>query len=205
MTIPQIWSVLLRRWPLVLGLPILVALASLGAGAAQPKSYTSSARVLVSRGIADERSTSGVTWANEDTVALDIPTIIASAAFGGDVAAALQPQGVAPGALHGSTDGKIVTVTATASQPQAAQATVQAALDLLRANGLRYWGDPTWSPEHPGVNIGALDPPSPPAPAQSTRALLLGAAMRAAAALVVALALAFGLDALRGGQPQGAA
>lgn len=193
------WNILRRRWLLVLGLPLLVALISLAVGLTRTPRYESSARVIATRGVADENSTAGMTWAREDTVAQDLPTIISSAAFARDVAAELQRQGSAldeaavAGSLHGANDGKIVTITAAATRPEDAQAIAQAAINMLQANGLRYWGDPTWSPEEPGVNIGPLDPAGAARAVPTRRQIFEDALLRAAVGLIVGVGLAVGL------------
>ena len=183
---------------LLIGLPLLVVIISLVTGFSGTPRYESTARLIVTRGVTDPNSTAGMTWAREDTVAQDLPTIISSAAFARDVDAALQRQGatavaLAGSSLHATNDGKIVTISATAATPAAAQARAAAAIGELQANGLRYWGDPTWTPQHPGVNIGALDPPAAASAIPSRRQVLLDAGLRAVVGLIVALALAVGL------------
>ncbi|MBC8161690.1 MAG: hypothetical protein H7Z42_10775 [Roseiflexaceae bacterium] len=190
-----------RRWPLLLALPLLAGMISLAAGLAQPKRYAVTGSTIVSRGVTDQASTAGVTWAREDTVAQDLPTIISSAIFARDVADELAAQGrsadqaTVQRALHAVSDGKIVRITATADNPELAAAIVQSAIQLLQRNGLRYWGDPTWTPTQPGVNIRPLDPPGTPVPVPTTREIALDAALRAAVGLIVALGLVAGLEA----------
>lgn len=194
MTISAFLAIGRRRWPMLLALPLLVALLSLAAGVVEPKHYAVSARAVVTRGVANPDSTAGMTWAREDTVAQDLPTIIGSAAFAREVATEI---GVAGGALHASNDGKIVSITATAADPVVATATAQAAITLLQRNGLRYWGDPTWSPDTPGVNISPLDPPGVATAVPTTRDIVLDAGLRAAVGLIVALGLVAALEARR--------
>lgn len=203
MTVAAYFAMFRHRWPILLALPLLVALLSLAAGFTQPKRYAVSARTIVTRGVADPNSTAGMTWAREDTVAQDLPTIISSAAFARDVAAELAAQrpntdaAAIQLALHAASDGKIVTISATTSDPAEATAIVHAAIGLLQRNGLRYWGDPTWSPDTPGVNIGPLDPPGVAAIVPTTREIALDAALRAAVGLLVALGLVTALEAQR--------
>lgn len=202
MTMSDYLLLLRRRWLLVLGLPLLVALLSGGVALTRPARYQVSARAIVTRGVADPNSTAGMTWAREDTVAQDVPTIISSAVFAADVRAALARQGLnltddtIMAALSGANDGKIVTITATASNAAEAQEIAQTAVAMLHVNGLRYWGDPTWTPERPGVNIGLLDGPGAATALPTQRDIVLDALLRAAVALLVAVGLAVGLTAL---------
>lgn len=197
------FAIIQRRWPLLVGLPLVVALLSFAVGWLQPKHYQSSTRVIAARGVTDPNSTAGMTWAREDTVAQDLPTIINSQTFAHDVAQELARTHNMPfseaqvaAALQAANDGKIVTIHATANKPEEAVAIAQATVTVLQANGLRYWGDPTWTPEHPGVNIGPLDPPSAPVAIPTLRQVALDAALRAFAGLLVALGLAYGFEYL---------
>lgn len=202
MTLYKLATSLRRRWLLVLTIPLLVALLSLGWQLTRPPRYESSARLIVTRGVTDPNSTAGITWAREDTVAQDLPTIISSAAFAQDVAAEINRRGIAldagqlMGALRSANDGKIVTITATTGQPEAAPQIIDVAISELQQNGLRYWGDPTWTPQTPGVNIGPLDPPSAAVAVPSRREIAIDAALRAIVGLVVAIAIALGLEVL---------
>lgn len=196
MTRYELAILLRRRWWFIVGLPLLVFIVSFLWPWHVPQ-YQSSARVIVTRGVTDPNSTAGMTWAREDTVAQDLPTIVSSAAFAQDVATELKRQGIAgTGTIHGANDGKIVTLFATSTSPQTAQITLDAAIAMLGKNGLRYWGDPTWTPQEPGVNIGPLDPPSAPVVVPTQRERATEAALRAGVGLIVAFALTFGLGTL---------
>jgi hypothetical protein len=64
---------------------------------------------------------------------------------------------------------------------------------LLKANGLRYWGDPRATPNAPGLNVGVIDLPDQAALLNGPRAIMIDVALRALLALSVAVGLAFGL------------
>lgn len=207
MNVVDYLTILRRGWLLVVALPLVVALLSLAAGLFQPPRYQANARVIATRGVADPNSTAGVTWAREDTVAQDLPTIIGSPVFARDVWQELQRRGVTlnegqvAGALHGTSEGKIVSISATADNAENAVAIANAAVSMLQTNGLRYWGDPTWTPETPGVNIGPLDAPTTAQRVPTTREIVLDAALRSSVGLLVALGLVVGLARLGSEHP----
>ena len=72
-----------------------------------------------------------------------------------------------------------------------APAVAEATIALIRANGLRYWGDPRATPEHPGLVVGVLDPPGPAMLLSGPRAIAGDVALRALLALIAAIGLVF--------------
>ncbi len=190
-------DILRRRWPLVVGLPLLVALISLGVALMRPPSYRVIATVIATRGITDPTSIAGMTSAREDTVAYDLPAIIGSRAFARDVAQALTQQGrqinedTVASALHGESAPPKVFIQVTTAQPDDAVIIAQTSIDVLRKNGLRYWGDPTWTPEFPGVDVGTLDLPTSAAPVSTRRSTITEVGIRTLAGVIAAFGLAF--------------
>jgi capsular polysaccharide biosynthesis protein len=190
-------NILRRRWPIVAAVPLLVALISLIAVLLQPARYGATARLLVTRpGIA--------TVDAEDTLAYDLPAIVGGAPFAADVAAELARRGrpldqaqVAQ-ALHGENQKHVVYLSATTAGPAEALAIVQAAVELVRTNGLRYWGDTSVTPERPGVNVAVLDLPAEAALLNGPRAIALEVALRALLGLIAGVGAAFALHYLDG-------
>jgi capsular polysaccharide biosynthesis protein len=188
-------DILRRRWPIVAAAPLLVALISLAAALAQPPRYGATARLLVTR--------PGATTVDaEDTLAYDLPAIVGGQPFAADVTAELARRGRPLGqalvaqALHAENQRHVVYLSATAADPAGAVAIVQAAVDLVRTNGLRYWGDLSATPERPGISVAVLDLPTAAAQLNGPRAIALEVALRALLGLIVGVGAAFALHYL---------
>jgi capsular polysaccharide biosynthesis protein len=192
-------DILRRRWPIVVAAPLLVALISLTAALAQPPRYGATARLLVTR--------PGATAVDaEDTLAYDLPAIVGGQPFAVDVAAELARRGrpldqtLVEQSLHAENQRHVVFLSATTADPSDAVAIVQAAVDLVRINGLRYWGDPSATPERPGINVAVLDLPAEAAPLNGPRAIALEVALRGLLGLVIGVGAAFVLHYLDDGR-----
>jgi hypothetical protein len=192
-------DILRRRWPIVVAAPLLVALISLGAALAQPPRYGATARLLITR-------PGAATVDAEDTLAYDLPAIVGGHPFAADVAAELARRGrpldqaLVEQALHAENQKHVVFLSAAAADPADAVAIVRTAVDLVRINGLRYWGDPSATPERPGVNVAVLDLPSEAALLNGPRAIALEVTLRALLGLVAGVGAAFALDYLNEGR-----
>ena len=194
-------SILRRRWPLVVAVPLLVALASAVVALARPARYGTSTRLLVTRGAAAPGSTAGLTDLREDKTAQDLPAIVSGATFRGELAAELTRRGQPPdaalvGAIQAGNQDHVVTIAFQGAKPEIAAALAQATIDLVRRNGLRYWGDPSATPERPGLDVAVLDPPGTPARLNGPRAIVLEVALRALLGLIAAIGAAFVLHYL---------
>ena len=195
-------SILRRRWPLVVAVPLLVALISAAAALARPARYGTATRLLVTRGGGAPGSTAGLTDLREDKTAQDLPAIVSGGTFRQDLAAELARQGRAidaaalAGAIQAGNQEHVVTIAFQADRPDDAAAIAQAAIDLVRRNGLRYWGDPSATAEQPGLNVAVLDPPGPPARLNGPRALVLEVALRTLLGLAAAIGAVFVLHYL---------
>lgn len=195
-------DILRRRWWILVVLPLLVALIGAAAAARQPARYGTTVRLLITRGPVASDDTAGLTDQGEDKTALDVPAIVAGATFRSDLARELARQGrpIEPAALAGALNGQrqdnVVTIAIVAASPEDAVATGQATVALLKANGLRYWGDPRATPGSPGLNVGVLDLPTQAALLNGPRAIAVDLALRALLALIAAVGLAFVLHYL---------
>jgi len=194
-------AILRRRWPLVVAVPLLVALISGGAALARAPRYGTATRLLVTRGAA-AGSTAGLTDLREDKTAQDLPAIVSGAAFRQDLAAELagrgQPidQAALAGAIRAGNQEHVVTIAFEGANPAATTAIAEATIDLVRRNGLRYWGDPSATPERPGLDVAVLDPPGTPARLNGPRAMAQEVALRALLGLIAAAGAAFVLHYL---------
>ena len=188
-------GILRRRWPIVAAAPLLVGLISLVAAVVQPPRYGATAQLLVTR-------PGAATVDAEDTLAYDLPAIVGGRPFAADVAAELARRGrpldqaLVEQALHAENQRHVVYLSATAADPADAVALVQAAVNLVRANGLRYWGDQSATPERPGVNVAVLDLPAEGALLNGPRGIALEAGLRALLGLIAGVGAVFALHYL---------
>src|SRR5262245_13860458 len=193
-------DILRRRWPIVAALPLLVALISLVAALAQPPRYGATARLLVTR--------PGATTVDaEDTLAYDLPAIVGGQPFAADVVAELAHRGrpldqaLVAQALHAENQKHVVYLSASTANPADAVAIAQVAVDLVQSNGLKYWGDPNATLEHPGILVAVLDQPAEAALLNGPRAIALEVALRAFLGLIVGVGAAFTLHYLGDHRP----
>jgi hypothetical protein len=195
-------DILRRRWWILVALPLLVAGISAVAAASQPARYGTTVRLLITRGPITGGGPAGLTDQGEDKTALDLPAIISGATFRSDLARELTRAGhpideaALAGALNGIRQDNVVTIAISAAHPEDALAIGPAMVALLKANGLRYWGDPRATPGAPGLNVGVLDLPDQAALLNGPRAIAIDVALRALLALLVAVGLAFGMHYL---------
>lgn len=200
--LPQYLAIVRRHLLIVLAVPVLAMGLSAIVAWQRPPLYRTEARLLVTRSAMPPASSAGLTPGGEDTVALDLPAIVAGEPFARDVARELSRRGYAlemaqvRAALSATAQEHVVVLAATAAQPALAVALVDVAIDLIRRNGLHYWGDPYATPDHPGVRVAVLDPPAPATQIHGPRAIAIELAARGALGLAAGAGLAFVLHAL---------
>lgn len=194
MTLEHILAILRRRWPLVLGLPLLAALLSVGLALAQPPHSVASARLLVTR--AEDRR-----FDTEDALAYDLPAIVSGEPFARELAAELNRRGApltpeqARAAVSAANQRRVVTISATAADAALAEQILDAAVALVQARGLALWGDPAATPEATGLNVVVLEGIPPRAgPATTVRDIALDAGLRALVGLGAGAGLALMLE-----------
>lgn len=176
-------AALRRGWRLLALVTLLVLGASLAAALLRPARYATSVRLLVTRD-PQAPGLAGLSDQLEDTTAQDLPAILQSAAFRADLAAELaargQPLGTSElaGAIAAGFSEHTVSVSVQSRAPELPGAVATALIELLRRNGLRYWGDPAATPERPGLLVGVLDPAGPAARVGGPRALAIELALR---------------------------
>jgi hypothetical protein len=195
-------AILRRRWWMLVALPLLVAAISGVAAASQPARYGTTVRLLITRGPITGDNATGLTDQGEDKTALDLPAIVSGATFRSDLARELTGTGypidkaALAGALKGIRQDNVVTIAISTARPEVAVAIGPAMVALLKANGLRYWGDSRATPGAPGLNVGVLDLPDQAALLNGPRAIAIDVALRALLALIAAVGLAFGMNYL---------
>ncbi len=188
-------DILRRRWPIVVAAPLLVGLISLAVALMQPPHYGATARLLVTRPPVGNLDA-------EDTLAYDLPAIVGGKPFGQDVAAELGRRGrpldlaLVEQALHAENQRHVVFLSASTGEPADAVAIVQAAVDLIKTNGQRYWGDTSATSERPGVNIAVLELPAEAARLNGLRTIAIDVALRTLLGLIVGVGVAFALHYL---------
>src|SRR5262245_46258433 len=191
-------SILRRRWWLVVGLPLAVALVSGVAALARPPRYGVTARLLITRGPL-AGSAAGLTDQGEDKTAQDLPAIVSGAPFAHDVAQELERRGSPIGAaavaesLQSWNQDHVVFISAAAMRPDDAGAIARAAVAMIQANGLRYWGEPRTTVSQPGLDVAVLSLPDEAELLNGPRAIAQEMALRALLGLIVGAGIAFAL------------
>ncbi len=213
MQLRHYFAILLRFWVLILLLPLLVGALSLALEWRKPVLYGASARLMITQ--TPQQQDAGApfpdfnltySWQSSEYILDDLPQVVGSMAFSEDVSTLLGNQGyvIEPATiragLRAETFHRSVTIAASAASPDAALAMVRGAVDVLEANGLKYWNR---SPSNAtGLSVAVLDPPGSSGPLSSMRALLINVGLRVALALAAAVGLAFLIyyldDRLRG-------
>lgn len=194
-------AIVRRFWPLVVALPLLVGLISLIVALREPPGYTANAELIVTQALPDTPYTPSPTelrdqWGGTEYVIDDLSRVVGSALFAQDVSAVLSTQGVTldpssiPGSLSVTTLHRSVTIQGVASAPDTAKSLVEAAVQTLRTNGLKYWG--LSGPRvGPGINVIELSPPEAATSLRSARRLAATIGLRVALGLAAGVGLAF--------------
>ena len=185
-----------RAW-LILGCGLAALLLSLAAIALRPPVYTTQLQVLVTRA-ETARAGFGATASGEDRAAQDLPAILAGEPFRRDLDQRLGAAMPIPAdMLTAEVAGRSVLVTVRAGAAGTVDAAAAAVPELLRANGLAYWGDPQAKPGDAGLNVALLAAPAPAARTGGLRQLALEVALRTLAGLALGMGAALALHALR--------
>ena len=194
-------AIVRRFWPLVVALPLLVGLISLIVALRESPSYTANAVLIVTQALPGTPYTPSPTelrdqWGGTEYVIDDLSRVIGSTLFAQDVSAALSAQGVTldpisiANSLSVTTLHRSVTIQGSASAPETAKSLVEAAVQTLRTNGLKYWG--LSGPRvGPGINVVELSPPEAVTSLRSTRRLAATIGLRVALGLAAGVGIAF--------------
>lgn len=194
--------ILLRRWPIVVALPILVLIFAVYQETGRTPTYSSTARLSVVR-MPDNAPPSEFqydeyyNYLSSEFAIDDLVEIVRGNVFAGAVAEELRVSGWelnggdVQGALAVSRQHRILSLTATSTDPNRALAVAEAAAAELEQNAFRYLG-----PEDVDVpaTIRPVQVPTGAAPdTQRTRVILL---MTLVVALGAGVLLAFVVDYL---------
>lgn len=195
-------AALRRGWRLLALVTVLALGASLAAALLRPARYATGMRLLITRD-PQAPGLTGLSDQLEDTTAQDLPAILQSAALRADLADELAARGQPAdanelaGMLAAGFREHTVSVTVQGSTPELPGAIAAALIELLRRNGLRYWGDPAATTERPGLLVGVLDPPGRAARVGGPRALAIELALRSLLGFGLAAALVLAREANR--------
>jgi hypothetical protein len=192
MTVDEIIQAGLRRWWLVLLPALLAAGLTIAIGVSAAPRYAAEWRLMIGPiDTAGDGQSDG--WDVTERVIDDLPAVINSSAFaeaaaagsGGTLTAATLRGSYAVTPLHRS-------LTLRVSRPSAAEAeaALQAATDLLTADGMRYWG------RSGGMPIVVLDRGAA-AEERNLRGLVIDSGLRAALGLAAGWAAALWLERMR--------
>jgi capsular polysaccharide biosynthesis protein len=191
-----------RSWPLVLGLPLLVAVLTVALAFLLPSRYTITAAVLVTQrpiGVREDQITlpdenNFNSWAASEFVVDDLLQVVETRRFADDIAAWLQAQhGVAldperiQAGLEAERRHRMLYLHATADSVDYPRLIALGAIAMLRENGLKYWE----REESTTLEVSELEIPEEAEPEQGLAGLLLNVALRSILALVLAVGLAF--------------
>ncbi len=189
------WSVIVRRWWLVLAPVVAVAAVVVATYQRPPTFYQMVLRYAAGTAPAGVSADYDryYPWLTSEYIANGLADIAETGAFAQAVAERLRGAGmeVTAGAVQGAivTDNaqSILVVYLTWPDPAEALAVAQAVTAELTENGAAYF--PQLEGVEPAVRL--LDPPQPVALPPGLRAQLMGPAIKLALGLVVGLALAF--------------
>lgn len=201
------WRVLTRRWPVVVAIPLLVAIGSLALFAIRPVTYTATTRVQLvivppqANNDAFFRYADYYNFLATEYMADDLVEVLNGNVFTQDVATTLAgpdfkigiPVDHIRGALDVTRLHRVIIIAATSSDRGLAMAVARAAVKTLQADPVRYFSR--------GGSGAAIDAKpfviDEPLAAHSNRVKsLLNAALQTLVALFAGIGLAFFLEYL---------
>ncbi len=196
------WGIVRRSWPLVVGLPLLVALLTLALHVVLPRSYTITAAMLVTQRplaidapqvtLPDENNRES--WAASEFIVDDILQLVETRRFADDIAGWMQaergrtidPDAITAG-LEAERTHRMIYLTANAGNATDARLIVEGAIAMLQQRGLEYWG----REESSSLDVSPLDLPEEAEPAKGLFGLLLDIVLRSMLAAIAGIGLAF--------------
>lgn len=192
-----------RSWPLVVGLPVLVALLTLALALLLPQRYVITTAVMVTqRPIASGATPQTIlpdqnnlnSWAASEYVDDDILQLVATRRFADDIAAWLQsnyklrldPERINKG-LKAERKHRTIYVQVTADLPDQARLIAQGAVAMFAQKGLEYWG----RADTTRLAVSLVDMPDKAKPARGLVRLAVDVFLRTLLALLLGIGLAF--------------
>ena len=196
------WGIVRRSWPLVLGLPLLVALLTLALYVVLPRRYTITAAMLVTqRPLAVDEpqvtlpdQNNRESWTASEFIVDDILQLVETQRFAEDVAGwmgaergrAIDPEAITEG-LEAERTHRMIYLTANAGNATDARLIVEGAITMLQQRGLEYWG----REESTSLDVSPLDLPDEAEPATGLFGLLVDIVLRSMLAAIAGIGLAF--------------
>jgi capsular polysaccharide biosynthesis protein len=191
-----------RSWPLVVGLPVLVALISFALAFRSPQRYAITAAMLVTQRPIATKGAQNIlpdqnnwnSWAASDYILDDILSLVQTRRFADDIAAWLQsryqlkldPQRISQG-LSADRQHHMVYLHATADTSQQARQIAEGGIAMLQQKGLQYWN----RADTTSLDVSLLDLPSQAHTTKSRASLAFNPLLRTVLALILAIMLAF--------------
>lgn len=191
-----------RSWPIVVGLPIAVALVTILLHFVLPGGYQITAAFFVTqRPIAIDAPTITLpdennlnNWAASEYVLDDVLQLIETRRFAGDIATwlrthhqlVLDPMHIRSG-LTAERKHRMVYLTARAARPEQARLIAEGAMAVLREQGLAYWD----RAQTTTLEVSQADLPEQAKPAQGLARLALDTVLRSLLALFLGIGIAF--------------
>lgn len=194
--------ILRRSWPLVVGLPVLVALLTAALAFLLPQSYKITAAMLVTQRPVATTAPQNIlpdqnnwnSWAASEYVVDDILQLVETRQFADDIAAWIQAQhGVQVDPKHIQTEltaerkHRMIYLTAIAPQRDVARWIVEGGATMLQQKGLQYWN----RQDTTALEVAQLDLPEQAKPARGLVTLAVDLILRSVLALILAVGLAF--------------
>ncbi|MBA3943098.1 MAG: hypothetical protein H0X37_00885 [Herpetosiphonaceae bacterium] len=204
MELRQYWQIVRNAWRIVLGLPLLVAVLTVGLGLLLPRSYVAkTSMVITQRPIATVQPSLTLpdennyyNWVATEYVDDDVLQVVQTQQFANDIQHWIaQQHGLTLDATQisksiGKPDRKHRTVylAVNSSTPQQAIWIAQGATAMLTDNGLGYW-----KRDRQGIqlDVSVLDAPDKAVPSKGLLGLALDVILRSLLALLLAVGIAF--------------
>jgi capsular polysaccharide biosynthesis protein len=191
-----------RSWPLVVGLPALVALLTLALWLALPQRYTITGSIVVTQrqiGTAGPQSilpdqNNRESWTASEFIVDDILQVVKFRRFAEDIAAwvrtqhgvSIDPERINVG-LDADRQHRTIFLHATADRADLARWIVEGAADMLRQKGLAYWN----RADSASLDVSATDLPPSARSTEGLSTLALNLVLRTILATILAIGLAF--------------
>ncbi len=201
MDIRELTTVLLKKWWLILGLPLIVFIAMVWRSSDPP--YISSFRATVL--MPGDTEIPGNSERPELMILDDLPELVGSQAFAAEVAAAMPGVGgpsISTEEIHESLSAdrysRVLTVHATNDNATNAESIAKAAASVLPAAVNQY----LVADGAAAATVNVIDPPTAAAPDNEHRWLIIGIETVVAAGLAIGISLAlYGLRRNPRGEP----
>jgi capsular polysaccharide biosynthesis protein len=202
MELRHYFAILRRSWPLVVGLPLLVALATIAAAFLLPAQYATQVTMFVTQKPLATNQPSVVlpdynnfnSWAASEYIVDDMLQLVETQTFAQDITAwarqqhnlDLDPDLISEG-LSAERKHRAVTVSIEAATKEQAEIIAQGVVAMLQEKGLAYWN----RNDSGQLSIAVLDAPEEASRAGGLVGLALDVVIRTLLAFLLAVGLAF--------------